>query len=314
MTEHNRHVFPGEGRGALAEERRTAPSHPDMRLLEPFAAQRAIDLTAFIGQWPTRLQIRMDTAELSAMADRFGLEGVCVSHIASIFGFDTRSGNEALFKETSDDGRLWPFAILDPTEPGWELELDWAIREGARGVRLVPGYHCYSLLHPEASRFAHAVAAAGLPLHVCVRLEDERLRHPRLQTMAVPYHELAEFIRPHPAVPIVLSGLRYQEWYSISAHLNDGEIADRVLLDMWFTNGPIAAVADICQSDVSARIGYGSCAPIQTPEATVLQIAAAAIGEESRAALSRGNAARVFGLATGKVNGINNRAISSRTR
>lgn len=300
MTVHNRQVIPLERSGALAEGRKTAPSHPAMRLLEPFVTQRAIDLTAFIGQWPTRLQIRMDAAELSAMADRFGLEGVCVSHIASIFGFDTRSGNEALFKETSADGRLWPFAILDPTEPGWELELDWAIREGARGIRLVPGYHCYSLLHPEATKLADAVAAKGLPLHVCVRLEDDRLKHPRLQTIAVPYHELAEFIRPHPGVPIVLSGLRYQEWHSISAHLNDGESADRVLLDMWFTNGPIAAAADICQSDMSVRIGYGSCAPIQIPEATVLQIAAAAIGEESRSALSRGNAARVFGLGAKK--------------
>lgn len=300
MTEQNRRVIPLESSRALAEGQKTAPSHPVMRLLEPFAAQRAIDLTAFIGQWPTRLQIRMDAADLSAMADRFGLEGVCVSHIASIFGFDTRSGNEALFKETSADGRLWPFAILDPTEPGWELELDWAIREGARGVRLVPGYHRYSLLHPEAKKLAKAVAAEGLPLHVCVRLEDERLQHPRLQTIVVPYHELAEFIRPHPGVPIVLSGMRYHEWYSISAHFNDGETADRVLLDMWFTNGPIAAIADICQSDMSARIGFGSCAPIQTPEATVLQIAAATISEESRAALSRGNAARVFGLAATK--------------
>lgn len=299
MTEQNRHVILGEGIGGRLEERKTA-YHPAMRLLEPFATQRAVDLTAFIGQWPTRLQIRMDAVEISAMADRFGLEGVCVSHIASIFGFDTRSGNEVLLEETSADGRLWPFVILDPTEPGWELELNWAIREGARGVRLVPGYHGYSLLHPEAKKMADAVAAEGLPLHVCVRLEDERLQHPRLPTIAVPFHEVAEFIRPHPDVPIVLSGMRYQEWHSISAHLNDGETADRVLLDMWFTNGPIAAIADISQSGMSARIGYGSCAPIQTPEATVLQIAAAAISEESRAALSRGNAARVFGFGATK--------------
>lgn len=270
--------------------------HPAMRLLEPFERERAIDLTVFMGQWPSRLQIRAAAADLSGMADRFGISVMCVSHIASIFGFDTRSGNEELFREAASDERLWPFAILNPAEPGWELELDWAVKEGARGIRLVPGYHGYGLTSPQAAELAARVGMHKLPLHVCMRLEDDRLVHPRFPVKPVPFHELAELLRLTGDTPVVLSGLRAHEWSSVSEHLNAGHHADRVLLDLWFTNGPIGAVASLGRGSLGKRLGYGSCAPIQVPEATVLQLAAADIGADIRAALCRGNAATLLGI------------------
>lgn len=270
--------------------------HPAMRLMDPFKSERAIDLTAFIGQWPSRLQVRAEAADLSAMADRFGLEAVCVSHIASIFGFDTRSGNEALFRDTAADERLWPFAMINPAEAGWELELEWAFRQGAKGIRIAPGYHGYSLASPQAAELTARVSASGLPLHICVRLEDDRLTHPRIAIRPVQFHELAELLRLTGETPVVLSGLRAREWGNVSELLNDDHRTERVLLDLWFTNGPIAAIASLSRSSLSSRLGYGSCAPIQVPEATVLQLTAADIEADKRAALCRGNAARLLGL------------------
>lgn len=87
-------------------ERKSGNAHPAFDMMIPFIEQKAVDLTAFLGQWPTRLQVNASASDLSAMADRFNLEGMCVSHFASIFGFDTRSGNEALFAETAEDSRL----------------------------------------------------------------------------------------------------------------------------------------------------------------------------------------------------------------
>jgi len=268
--------------------------HPAMRLLAPFQKERAIDLTVFMGQWPTRLQIRADAEDLSAMADRLGLSGMCVSHIASLFGFDTRSGNEELFREAAKDERIWPFAILNPVEPGWEQELEWAVKEGARGIRLVPGYHGYSLTSPQALDLLERVKEQGLPVHLCVRLEDERLVHPRVPLVPVKFHEIAEFLRLTGDLPVMLSGLRAREWDSVSEHLNEGHRTGRVVLDLWFTNGPVGAVASLCRSGFASRLGYGSCAPIQVPEATALQLAAADIGADQRTALCRGNAAALL--------------------
>lgn len=270
--------------------------HPAWHLLEPFTKERAIDLTAFMGQWPTRLQIRASTEDLIAMADRLGLSAMCVSHIASIFGFDTRSGNEELFRVAAVDKRLLPFAILNPAEPGWELELEWAVKEGARGIRLVPGYHGYSLASPEVAELIARFSGRHLPLHICARLEDDRLVHPRFPIVSVPFHEIAELLRLTEDMPVILSGLRAREWDSVSEHLNAGHRTDKVMLDLWFTNGPIGAIASLSRGSLAKRLGYGSCFPIQVPEATALQLAAADIGADKRAALCRGNAAGLLGI------------------
>ncbi|MDF2715356.1 MAG: hypothetical protein K0R28_2281, partial [Paenibacillus sp.] len=232
-----------------------------------------------------------------AMADRLGLSAMCVSHIASIFGFDTRSGNEELFREAARDERLWPFAILNPAEDGWEPELEWAVQEGARGIRLVPGYHGYSLASPQVAELVARLRERQLPLHICVRLEDERLVHPRFPIVPVPFHEIAELLRlTGEDMLVILSGLRAREWDSVSELLNDGHRTDKVLLDLWFTNGPIGAIASLSRSSLANRLGYGSCAPIQVPEATALQLAAADIGADKRAALCRGHAAALLGI------------------
>ncbi|GAA3400956.1 amidohydrolase family protein [Paenibacillus hodogayensis] len=291
------------GMGKQAENREHGASGHTLsaatRLLEPFAAEKAIDLTAFMGQWPARLSVRASADDLSAMADRLGLGALCVSHIASIFGFDTREGNEELFRETAGDSRLWPFAIVNPDEAGWEQELEWAAGAGARGIRIVPGYHRYSLASPQALDLVKRLESYRLPLHICLRLEDERLVHPRLPVSQIPPHEVAELLRQAGSLPIVLSGLRAHEWAGIAEHLNDDERAQReklVLLDLWFANGPIGVIASLCLNGSSSRLGYGSCAPIQVPEATALQLAAADITPEHRTALCRGNASTLLGL------------------
>ena len=85
---------------------------------QPLRKQGAIDLIAFLGQWPNRLLSYASVSDLIAMADRYELTGICVSHIASVHGHDTRSGNEALFVAATADERLWPFAMLNPAAPG----------------------------------------------------------------------------------------------------------------------------------------------------------------------------------------------------
>ncbi|GAA3405605.1 amidohydrolase family protein [Paenibacillus hodogayensis] len=296
-TGHEGEQSIGRGKGLEEDARKAVRTAAGM--LAPFTAQKAIDLTAFMGQWPMRLPVRASAADVSAMADRLGLEGVCVSHIASIFGFDTHEGNAELLRDCSADKRLWPYAIVNPEEAGWERELDWAVGAGARGIRLVPGYHRYSVASPSATELVKRVGRYGLPLHLCVRLEDERLVHPRYPVDNVPYHEVMELLRRAEDVPIVLSGLRAQEWTDITEYLNDDEREERekrILLDLWFTNGPIGAIAGLCRKGEAGRFGYGSCWPIQVPEATALQLAAAPIDEEERAALCRGNAVSLLGL------------------
>jgi predicted TIM-barrel fold metal-dependent hydrolase len=266
-------------------------------LLAPFIAQRPVDLTAFIGTSPWRLQAKATAADLSAMADRLNLTAVCVSHLASVFGFDTRSGNEALYEAVAADARLWPFAVLNPTEPGWTRELTQAIDHRARGIRLVPGYQGYHLRDHGVADCVDAAADAGLPIQLCARLDDARLRHPRYAVRDLASDEIAEFLRAARRSSIVISGLNRAEWSAVTPHLNKGHDLSRVVLDLWFVNGPLAAVQRLCESGGSVRWAYGSCAPLQTAEATAMQLATALISDTDRSALCRDNALHVIEVA-----------------
>lgn len=264
--------------------------------LSIFAAQRAIDLTAFVGTWPWRLQASAGPGDLAALADRLGLRGLCVSHIASIFGYDTRSGNDALWAAVEADDRLWPFVIVNPTEPGWTDELDRAERHGARGIRLVPAYQGYRLDAPAVADLFAAADQLGLPVQVCINLDDVRVRHRRYAVDSISSAEIAELLRSRSGRPIGLSGVKSTDWPEIAAHLNHDHDLSGTVVDLWFTNGPIGAIGELCRDGLDAVFGYGSCHPVQAAVATAYQLGAADITDQQRARLCGDNAARLLGL------------------
>lgn len=269
-------------------------THSLFQKLKPFQEQKAIDVTAFIGQWPFRLELQATAASLSEMADRLQLEYMCVSHIASIFGFDTRTGNEALFEELSPDKRLLPIPILNPVGDAVELELDWAEQQGAKGIRILPGYHDFSLNASECRALIDKLISKQIPLHVSARLEDPRLQHPRYITKSVPFEDLADVIRHCGDLPVIISGLRAYEWAKIQEVLNEGLRLDHVFLDLWFSNGPLEATAELIKRGETDLFVYGSCTPLQVAEATAFQLATANIEESDRAKLCHGNALKLL--------------------
>lgn len=267
-----------------------------MNIFSHFNKQHAVDVTAFLGQWPHRLTLSTEGSDLTEMADQYGIDRFCVSHIASIFGHDTWTGNEALLTESSKDERLWPFVILNPQEEAWSRELAWAADQGAKGIRLLPGYHGYELSHLVHSGFIAEVKKYKMPLQIMIRLEDERLHHPRFQVDVLPLHTVAELLIEAGNTPILLGGLRPSEWETIRRHLPVDQSFDHVYGDLWYANGPLAVMEFICQQGWAKHFVYGSCAPIQTAEATMLQLATANISEQDRYDLCRGNSLRFLGI------------------
>lgn len=256
--------------------------------LDRFVRQRAIDATAFIGQWPFRLTSATSVGQLAGYADRYGLAGLCLSHLASLFGFDTRTGNEALFAEAAADPRCWPFAVIDPSEFGWQRELDWAVAEGAKGIRIAPGFHGYRLTDPSVGDLVAATGAVGLPLHVLIRLDDERVRHPRFRVDDPTTVEIAQFLQPAANERrIVVSGVNHWQWTEIDGLL--GGVGPGVLGDLWFVNGPLGVVDTLVAGGAGGRFCFGSGTPVQAAAATALQLAAARIGDDELAALCAGN-------------------------
>jgi len=257
-------------------------------LLAGFGEQGAIDTTCHLGQWPYRLTAAATADDLRAYAARHGLRALWVSHLATLTGFDTRTGNEALRRACDADPLFRLFAVVDPGAPTWRRELAWAADAGFAGVRLAPGDHGTP---PAALGPVLAEAAEhDLPVQILFRLDDPRVRHPRSSARDLEIHELADVVRGAPVNPLVLSGLNRLERVELGRHLGDA-VPAHVLLDLWHVNGP-AFVGDTWGEE-PGRWVFGSGFPVQTPEATMLQLATAALDDATRARIAWGNAAAI---------------------
>ncbi|MFD4959097.1 amidohydrolase family protein [Microbacterium sp. NPDC058389] len=257
-------------------------------LLAGFGELGAIDTSCHLGQWPYRLTAAAGAEDLRAYAARHGLRALWVSHLATLTGFDTRTGNEALRGACGGDPLFRLFAVVDPGAPTWRRELAWAADAGFAGVRLAPGDHGTA---PAALRpVLDEAAGRGLPVQIMFRLDDPRVRHPRSPARDLEIHELADVVRDAPEHPLVLSGLNRLERVELGRHLGDA-LPAHVLLDLWHVNGP-TFVGDTWGEE-PGRWLFGSGFPVQTPEATMLQLVAAQLDDPARARIAWGNAAAI---------------------
>ncbi|WP_144854045.1 hypothetical protein [Paenibacillus cremeus] len=79
----------------------------------------------------------------------------------------------------------------------------------------------------------------------------------------------------------------------------DGVDIDQLYFDLWYCNGPIGIVLWLCANGGARSFTFGSCYPIQTFEATALQVDQSDISSEQRRALGASNAIRYLGWMEG---------------
>jgi len=238
-------------------------------LLHRFRTLGATDTMCHLGQWPYRLSSRADADDLRHHAARHGLREVWVSHLAALFGFDTRTGNEATLAACAGDELFRLFAVIDPSEQDWRQELTWVLERGFQGVRLAPGVHGYAAA--AAGEVIDACATHGLTVQIIARMDDARVRHPLSPMRDVDPRALAELLRRPRAVPVLISGLNHADATELSRHLGD-DIPPGVRLDLWHLNGPTGVLDEVgAHGD---RWVFGSGYPIQAPEPTMLQLTA----------------------------------------
>lgn len=250
-------------------------------LLRRFRDLAAVDTMCHLGQWPYRLTARADVDDLRRYARRHGLREIWVSHIASLFGFDTRAGNEATLRSCGSDDLFRMFAVIDPSEHGWRDEFAWAVEQGFSGVRLAPGLHGYP--PPDAAAVVEACESADMTVQVIARMDDARVRHPLSPARDLKPRHLAELVRTPPAIPVLISGVNQADATELSRHLGD-DVPPGVRWDLWHLNGPTGVIDGYGAE--TGRWVFGSGFPVQAPEPTMLQLTASRLSAEQLVALT----------------------------
>ncbi|NLG52374.1 MAG: hypothetical protein GX541_00105 [Clostridiales bacterium] len=156
---------------------------------------------------------------------------------------------------------------VNPTLPGTEQSIRRAASElGIAGVRILPGFHNYSLDTPEVDALCNLLRRLRLPLFLTLRMEDERqcyLLYPRV----LPVEEIISFLNRQSGIPTLICNVRLWEITELrEAMQNRGDVfadcsgfKDKPFLHEYLT-----------EHDLLRFVVYGSLAPVFCMTSTVL--------------------------------------------
>ena len=170
--------------------------------------------------------------------------------------------------------RLLPFAVINPTYAAWESDLQWCAETmGAKGVRIYPAWHQYSLASPQAHALAEAAARLNMLVSIPQRVEDPRQRHWLLNTPDIPVNDMAAFAQKHPQTNFIITNATGVGWSDFA------ENKDSLPKNYWIdTSRPDVIIARELEELVrvfgAERIVFGSCIPFCYPEAAIVRMEA----------------------------------------
>ena len=249
-----------------------------------------IDSNAYLGHWAFR-RLRYNTGDgLLRLMDRVGIDKACVSSASAIMYKNSQAGNEELRDEIEGrEDRLIPFAVLSPAYAGWRRDLKWC-REvlGAKGLRLYPGYHGYTLDDACCHELVRAATELGMVVSIPVMAHDLRQQHWLVDAPPVSCDAIAQLASAHPQARfIVLQGGSLSGSALVA---NADELPDNYWIEMScmdsFYGGQLQQVKDRLGAH---RLVFGTGICFRYPEPAFVRMEGLEATDAERAGIFGGN-------------------------
>ena len=239
---------------------------------------KRMDLNCYCGNWPF-FRVRYNTPEkLMQLHRRCGIESAFVSSCEAIFYQDPYEAEKQLSKALAGTAYMHVMT-LNPMLNGWKDDLKRAVEElQIKAVRLMPGFHDYSLSDPVLNDVADALRNYQLPLFLTLRIRDERTNwifHPK----SVPLDEVADFLERTSDILTLLCCARRREVASLKSSF---DARSNLFTDTsGFKDGNFA-IEEACEIIGHEKVVYGSSAPLIEMQSTAILVDRAQLPESTR--------------------------------
>ncbi len=223
-----------------------------------------VDVTAWIGGYPFREVPHPDPATLVRVLDREGFGGAWVGHLPGAFHRDPVPSNRALYAALRPHrAALDPAPMVRPGWPGWETPLRDARNEGAPAVRVYPAPWGLSPQDSALAELMDACAGQGMAIHVTLRFEDLRQRHPLDAASDVPAATLRAMARRSSGAVLIVAGAGREVLEETHWGLTPAE-QETVFYDFhWLWGPPEDHFAHLVRTIGPGRLAWSSWWPLR---------------------------------------------------
>lgn len=247
---------------------------------------RTVDYDCFVGGWPFHKVRRNTLEDLMTLHHENGIESGYVSSTDAIFYNDPYEADKEL-SGILEGSNYHHVITMNPTLPGTLVDLSHALKEfKVAGVRLLPGFHGYSLQDECVQTLCEEMARQKLPLFLTLRLEDERctyLFHPQPVELA----DVQTFIEKNKELAIVLCNMQLHEFTQLKDCIKD---SDHVVCDSCGLKDGLFPFEEIENLGLMKKMVYGSLAPLFCLKSSLLLVEEDQLAAEDKEAIQSGEA------------------------
>ena len=160
---------------------------------------------------------------------------------------------------------------------------------GVIAIRLLPGYHGYSLRSSSVGKLLERLKEKKLRLVITARLVDERQEHHALSIKPVTVSQLKQFVERHSKIHPLIQGLGVHELKELAQA--DGLFSTDTSFTEWEDTLRVAK-----QSIPISRIQFGSLSPLQIAQAQIDKVRLSSLPSRQREAVAFKNAQKFFNI------------------
>lgn len=252
-----------------------------------------IDVNVSLSRWPNRRLPLDETSRLATALKQSGVVQAWAGTFDALLHNDLAAANKWLADQCRSNNEilLLPIGAINLSLPAWEDDI-LRCHEGfgMKAVRLLPGYHDYTLDDSQFKKLLALLSEKRMLLQISVRQEDPRTQHRLLMTKDVDLKPLLPLLSDFAHLPMVL--LNAVSGANVELH---GQLAaaGKVYFDIATLEG-LTGLERQLQSLPAERLLFGSHSPFFAFDAAKLKLQESEVPIQTKDLITHLNAQRIL--------------------